>query len=570
MIARGPSAKRALVFLTGLLAAAAVAFPGPGLAQPVWTRSRQYQSPEPPLADGPVPLATTPGAGFTRPVEHPETPVVGINVGYPLSVNPGRDLEYRIVVENRSRSDAFHVKVRVPVPTNSTYKSALPPPTARPTSGEIVWDLETLKGGARRELTLVVEPTTGDEVACCARVSFEHGECVRTKIAKPALRIRTTGPERAKQYEVLAYTIEVTNGGASEARDVVLSEELPPGLDYSESIPSVSGDKNPLVWQLGTLAPGATRRIVLKVIPMQMGSLLLKASVTAAGGIKAIEGNLSRVLVGDARLSLIMTGPVQRSLDLPATYLLTVSNTGATPATNVELRDLLFPRDNVRSRMEFVGASDDGKLVGNDVRWVLGTLTPGSRRTVSMQVRLVEADRRPGEFENLAKVSAEGGLSDSATAKTRFVPAVGMALDIEKQSDPIAVNKTTSFSFRLRQRDAVAWSKVALAVTLPEELQYVGSRGTTGVPATGVPAEGRTVTFAPINELAPGAEASYEITVRALRVADVKVRATITADPGPTARKLEQEESLKILPEVAGAPPTLAPDRSPPEGKPAK
>src|SRR5262245_16530515 len=128
MSTRGRSPGRALLLFTGLLAATATLDPGDGRAQPVWTRARQFPSEEPPLAEGPIPVA--PGAALQRPVNHPPTPVVSIRVGYPPTVSPGRELEYRIVVENSSAADANHVKVRVPEPKNSKYKTAQPAPHA--------------------------------------------------------------------------------------------------------------------------------------------------------------------------------------------------------------------------------------------------------------------------------------------------------------------------------------------------------------------------------------------------------------------------------------------------------
>ena len=67
---------------------------------------------------------------------------------------------------------------RAPVPTNTRYKTATPAPESDPaaTGGNLSWKLNTLKGGQRREIVLVVEPTGGDEIVCRARVTFEHGE----------------------------------------------------------------------------------------------------------------------------------------------------------------------------------------------------------------------------------------------------------------------------------------------------------------------------------------------------------------------------------------------------------
>ena len=51
------------------------------------------------------------------------------------------------------------------------------------------------------------EPIGGDEVKNCARVQFEHGECVATRVARPALNMHKTGPTQALLSETLDYRL---------------------------------------------------------------------------------------------------------------------------------------------------------------------------------------------------------------------------------------------------------------------------------------------------------------------------------------------------------------------------
>jgi uncharacterized repeat protein (TIGR01451 family) len=471
------------------------------------------------------------------------------------SATPGRELEYRLRVENSPAGDAHHVRVRMPVPANSKYKTARPEPITPAASGELSWDLGTLKASTRRDITLVVEPTGGDDVVCCARVSFEHGECVRTRVAKPALRVRTTGPERLPLGDASPpYAIEVTNAGSADATGVVLTEELPPGLLFSDSTPATKGD-NPLTWNLGTLAPGEKRRVEFKVIAKQNGTHPLKATASAAG-LKAVEGNLSRVLVGEAKLSLMMTGPSWRSVGRPATYLLTISNPGSIPATNVQLVDDLFANDNLRKNIEYVGASDGGKLTDRDVRWSLGTLEPGARRTVSLTLRALQGSLFQG-FTNFATVQADHCPQEKAFAKSTFEIPAGLTLDVEKDADPVPVGKTVMFTFVVRKSGPALAAKVGLSVVLPEGVQYVDARGKSAGTQ-----EGRTVNFAPLAEMVSGDEAVYSVTVRAERAGEVNVRATLTSEPLPSGGAVQREESLTVVPESPSPPAPAEPEKT--------
>jgi uncharacterized repeat protein (TIGR01451 family) len=524
---------------------AALAAPAGLYAQPLPASPGPLQ--EPPLAEQPRAAVPAPG----REARDPPTPIVAIRVRVDSAATPGRELEYHILVDNSALADAHHVRVRATLPPKARYKTARPVPEASTNAGEVAWDIGTLKGGQRREILLVVEPTTGDDLVCCARVSFEHGECVRTRMNKPGLRVRTTGPQSARQYDPLTYVIAVTNDGSADATDVVLTEELPAGLQFSDSNPSTSGT-SPLTWKLGTLAPGDRRTVEFKVIAAENGTHQLKATVAAAG-MKAVEGNLSRVLVGVPKLALIMSGPTWRSLDRTATYFLTVSNSSAMPATNIILTDDLFTKAELRSFIEFAGASDDGKLTGDNVRWSLGMLSPGSRRTVSITLRSL----REGSFRNFASLQADQGLTATASSTTEFQTPAGLTLDVDKLADPVAVGKTTTITLRLRQHGGTPSTSVGLSVALPDGLQYVDAGGMSAGKQ-----DGRAVTFAPLGELAAGAEATYTITVRAERAGEAKVRANVTAEPAPKGGRIEREESMLIVPESASPapPPAAVPD----------
>lgn len=553
MSGRRRATGRLLPWLAAVVAAATLAGPGLAQPQPVWVRMRQVPGQEPPLAEG-----LPPNLGGAPPVRrdasHPVTPVVSIRVDVESTAQPGRELEYHLRVENSTTADANHVRVKMPVPTNSKFKSSRPATSAPVADGELTWELGTVKGGTRRDITLVVEPTGTDDILCCARVTFEHGECVKTRVARPTLRVRTQGPERVQLNDNPLYTLEVTNAGSADATDVVVTEDLPPGLLFSDSNPPTKGD-NPLTWKLGTLAPGEHRRIEFKLIAQQNGVHQLKATVSAAGQ-KAVEGNLSRVLVGEGKLSLAMTGPSWRSLDRTATYLLTVSNSGTIPATNVQISDELFANPVLRSSIEFVGASDGGRLAGHDVRWSLGTLEPGARKTVRLTLRALQASQ-PHGFRNAATVTADRGLKADAIATSTFEMPAGLTLDVDKDSDPVAVGKTMVFTFLVRQRGGTASKKVGLSVVLPDGLQYFDARGKT--PPT---VEGRTVNFTPLAELVSGDEAVYTVTVRADRPADFKVRATLTADPLPASGAVQREESLTVVPESASPTPAAVTEKA--------
>jgi uncharacterized repeat protein (TIGR01451 family) len=258
---------------------------------------------------------------------------------------------------------------------------------------------------------LVVVPTGDADVQSCARVQFEHGQCVRTRIARPELRLRKTGPEQALLFHAVTFQLEVTNTGRARATDVVLTDTLPEGFEFLNSKPSTRGE-NPLTWNLGALEPGQSRRVEYQVSVKPAGSFTNRAMVVAAGGLRQEVARPIRV--GEARLALTKSGPARCLVNRAASYRITVTNSGTMPATHVEVVDDLFHDEPLRAGLEFVRASDGGQLRGREVRWTLGTLAPGVSRTVELVIRA----RQKGAFTNVVTANADDDLSARAQAPT--------------------------------------------------------------------------------------------------------------------------------------------------------
>jgi uncharacterized repeat protein (TIGR01451 family) len=471
----------------------------------------------------PSPVAVPP-LPSSYPVD-PPTPAVTLRVRVPATAAAGQDLEYHLHVENCSPAPAHHVLVRNPLPANARFVRAVPEPDER--EPELRWRLGTLEPCACREIVLVLAPTGTGDVENSARVQFEHGECVRTHIggaAKPAaptgLTLAKTGPAQALLYDVLTYRLTVTNGASTAAAGVALTDTLPEGLEPS-------GTRTPLKWDLGTLEPGQTRTVEYQAIAKKAGRWTNQAVVTDAAGERREAS--AAVVVGAARLELTKSGPARRYLNRPATYQVSVRNTGTMPATGVVVADLL------PEGVAFVSASEGGRREGGEVRWLLGTVPPGARRTVQVVLRAIS----PGEVVNRATATADRDLKAEAQAATVFEAATGLTVDVDDQDDPVEVGAETKYTITVVNQGAGAVTRMVVRATVPEQMDVTA--------ATGPPAfrrEGRQVVFAPIT-LRPREEKVYEVSVKAVRPGDVRFKVDLTADQ-LTAGPVHREESTTI------------------------
>lgn len=461
-------------------------------------------SPEPPRSG-----FISPGTADSRAIADPPVPVVAVRVHVAATATPGKELEYRLVVENTSRATAHHVIVRCARPSHSKYIRAEPKPDEE--QPELRWKLGSLPGLGRREISLVVEPTGEGEIETVARVQFEHGQRVKTRIGKSSLQLRFSNPAQASLYDIVAFHLDVINNGELPVEDVVVTNPLPPELDFSTSTPSPSSDE-PLTWRLGSLAPGQTRRIETKVIAKKTGTFVNSAEVQGKGAKTQAQAT---VVVGSADLAINMTGPTRRLLKSAATYRILLHNKGTLPATNVQVINV------VPSQIRFLRATEGGRLIRNEVHWNLGTLSPGARKSFEVVLQSQEA----GELINRATVRAGRGLIATAEARTAFEEASGLAVEIEKSADPVEVNGQAAYTVRILNEGTGPARNLRLAVTVPAEMKVLDNQGQTA----GV-VQGQQVTFEPIAMLPSRGEARYNVRVQAIQPGAVRLRVEVTAD----------------------------------------
>jgi uncharacterized repeat protein (TIGR01451 family) len=480
--------------------------------------------------------------GPPRPVADPPTPAVTLHVRVPAEVGAGKDIEYHLTVENRSQAAAHHVRVRDRLPPGTRYLRATPEPTSRAagppgSNGDLLWDLGTLAPGARKEIVLVVQLDAGGDLENHAYVQFEHGQVVRTRVNRPDLRLRVSAPPRVALYQPATFQLEVTNTGRAEARDVVLKDEVPQGLTATEARPALAALDNPLVWKLGNLAPGQSRRVEFSAATLQPGTYHDHATVIAAGGIR--QEASAAVDVMKPRLSLAVSGPSWQVAGTSATYSLTVSNPGGVPATNVEVVDRLPPE------VEVV-ASTEGQVKGSEVRWRLGTVAAGASRLMQMTLRVTTT----GRLTNVAQVLNDNNIADRTFAATRFVDARGPATDVAGP-ERVEVGRRASYRVRVCNPGSAPLQSVCVSLSLADELKLVDARGQTRVHA-----DGAVIHCDPVRTLGPGQEASWTVEVEGARAGKARLRADVTTTtPGTRPQPWEETPAVESgpAPPLAGS-----------------
>jgi uncharacterized repeat protein (TIGR01451 family) len=289
--------------------------------------------------------------------KYPPPPVVKLMVRVPACAEPGQAIKYCICIENCSTAEAHHVVVKNALPENAKFVKSDPVPSKG--APELQWHLGTVGAGARREILLWLLPTNKEDVKNCARVQFEHGQCVVTRQAalppggRPPIieTVPNVPPEGATELDLevkgppenyanlpTKYVIIVTNKGKVKAINTQVRAFVSDKLKVKNvSAPGVD-TKNLVEWNLGTLEPGATRALDLTLIALEKGEQCFSVALEADNGVKK-EFKMCTKFVGVSAMTLEMfdrDDPV--FIGHKTSYPITIQNQGSEPLTNIRVR----------------------------------------------------------------------------------------------------------------------------------------------------------------------------------------------------------------------------------------
>lgn len=253
---------------------------------------------------------------------------------------------------------------------------------------EILLTLGDLAAGQSVNRSIDVKVAKTGEYSNTAVASADDGlkSEATSKVAahQPVLIVEKTGPTKQYVGVPFTYDIKVTNKGDADATETIVTDTLPAGLDATEASDNgrISGGK--VVWNLGTLAKGATRELKLTVKGREQSTARNTVSAQAACAAVASVTAETQLVGIPAILLEVVDEPDPVAVGGTTTYTIAVTNQGSAVATNVKLVSLL------EDQMEFVAAKGDtnskadGKTISFDP---LATLAPKARAVWTVTVK---------------------------------------------------------------------------------------------------------------------------------------------------------------------------------------
>jgi uncharacterized repeat protein (TIGR01451 family) len=361
-----------------------------------------------------------------------------------------------------------------------------------------------LEPGAEKLVKLSLVPLVEGDLGSVATVVFEGRASGRSKATQPALAIEIEGPKEVMIGEQVTLNIKLSNTGSGAATGVVLEETIP------EQFTHPAGKE--LELEVGTLRPGESKAVELVLTAARAGRVRNPATLRADGDLKVVHDIDLEVLAPDLKVGLL--GPKKRFLETRATYTVSVSNPGTATAKNVELITFL-PKG-----LKFVQANNSGQYdaVKHSVQWNLVELPARETGDVTLVAEPIEQ----GEHKLRVEGRAQQGLADQVEETVTVEGLAAILFQVVDLEDPIEVGGETTYEIRVTNQGTKAATNVQLVALLDNGMTLVSASG----PARHSP-QGQNVEFEPLKALAPKAETTYKVRVRADAPGDLRLRVQV-------------------------------------------
>lgn len=423
--------------------------------------------------------------------------------------------EFAADLSMTAQACAGNVVVRDQIPANASYVRSEPAATVE--GNQLIWRIGDMDAGQTINAKIWLKPTKEGTIVNCATVSADPRVCGSTLIVNPAIELTKTEPKDVSICDPIPVTLVVRNSGSSQLTGVKVTDTLPAGL--------TSDGKSSLVFDAGTLAPGANKEFKYNATAGRTGNFVNSASATSEQGVSAKA--TATTAVHQPVLSLACKAPDQQYMGRPFDVCFTVSNTGDMAESGTQVT---MP---VPAGLTFKSATAGGRVVGNNVAWDVGSLTANAPKDLCVTFTSASA----GTFSFKATAMGACAAQVTTTCQTKVIGVSGLLLEEVDNPDPIAVGETTTYTVKVTNQGSAEDTNVKMTVEFPAEIDPVSA-------SNGGVVSGKKVTFPAYPRLAPKEAFEYSIVAKGVKVGDARVTFIRTSDdiPAPTTA----EESTRV------------------------
>ena len=288
----------------------------------------------------------------------------------------------RIVVTNTGSGMAKNVTVRDSLPAGMKTVDG---------KSEVVLDAGSLAPGKSREFTLRTRVSKTGNYSNKAQAAGDGlsatSNVAAVTVRQPILEVDHAAPPMRFVGRTATFTMTVKNTGDGVARETVLVATTPAGAKVVQASKGGSHTQGKVVWQLGSLRPGASAKATVTVEAATKGRLTntavakahcAEASKTATTTVKGIPAILLECVD--------LEDPIE--VGSQETYVIAVTNQGSADGTNIVIQCTLPAQQAFVSAEGPTKGTADGKVM---TFAPLARLAPKAKATYRVVVKGIGA-----------------------------------------------------------------------------------------------------------------------------------------------------------------------------------
>jgi len=273
------------------------------------------------------------------------------------------EITLKYTVRNNGSGTAKNVVARETLPNGLTTLDG---------KKQIAYSVGDLGPGQARSFTVKTKASKRGTFAGTASATADGGWDAKsaessTTVLDPVLAVNVTAPAQRFVGRPIPVEIAVSNKGNGPARNTRLVYHLPTGAKFLRAMDDGAYSAGKAVWNLGTLAPGDSKKVSLHMEGAAKGTLRGTAMATATC-TKADDAAQTAVIGIPAILLECVDVEDPIELGNEETYVISVTNQGSADDTDIQLVCTL------PEQQEFVSGDGPTKVTADGKTVTIGTL----------------------------------------------------------------------------------------------------------------------------------------------------------------------------------------------------
>jgi uncharacterized repeat protein (TIGR01451 family) len=165
---------------------------------------------------------------------------------------------------------------------------------------------------------------------------LESSATYAVTVGKPVLVLTKSGPEKRFVGRPATFDITVANKGNAQAKDLVVTDTIPEGATFVSATGGGQLTEGKVIWNLGSLAPGDSRKLSVNLKLNQVGTAVSKATANAHCAVAYADSSAQVMGIAAILLEVIdLEDPIE--IGSNETYVISVTNQGSAVGTNIKI-----------------------------------------------------------------------------------------------------------------------------------------------------------------------------------------------------------------------------------------